>query len=376
MSKLREFLKTVRDHAKPNKTEPPTSNNKTEPPKSQPGSPKLGPAPVLQSLKIEPASATLAAETTQQFKATAVYADGSTNDVTGSIDWLVNDLAILTIDDKGVATALKQGKGEVTAMDAESGVTSNSAIVTVTAQQPPAPVKPEGAPKSPVLESIAIEPDKVYLLFDEKQQLKVTGWYSDDSSADLTKKVQWHLEQPVVKIDANGVATARPIEGHLVLVKAIDPASGIFGQTWVSVNAPEGDGPRAPVLESIGIEPNQMFLIFDQTQQLKVTGRYTDKSSQDLTKSVQWEIEKPVVVIDANGLATAQHLEEHLVLVRAIDPDSGVAGQTWVTVNETETPAEKRQHGTKGSTGNETETPAKKRQHGIKDSSTGRVRSR
>ncbi|MCI0683915.1 MAG: hypothetical protein L0Y71_17550, partial [Gemmataceae bacterium] len=147
-------------------------------PGSQPAS-----QPALQSITIAPASATLAAGGQQQFTAQAVYADGSKKDVTTTIDWLVNDLAVLSMDDKGLATAAtvagtaKEVAAEVTAMDAETGVSSPPAKVTVTAGDPKQRPK-----QAPALQGIAIEPGKTFLVFDQKQQLTATGWYSDDSS--------------------------------------------------------------------------------------------------------------------------------------------------------------------------------------------------
>jgi uncharacterized protein YjdB len=67
--------------------------------------------------------------TTQQFTASATYSDGTTGDVTSSVQWAVTPSSVATIDAQGVLTALSTGPFTVT-------VQSGSITATVVAAVP------------------------------------------------------------------------------------------------------------------------------------------------------------------------------------------------------------------------------------------------
>jgi len=59
------------------------------------------------------------------------------------------------------------------------------------------------------------------------------------------------------------------------------------------------------VLESLTIAPTTATIAAGLTQQFTVTGRFSDSSTQDLTRSVTWSSNnEPVATIAAGGLAT------------------------------------------------------------------------
>ncbi|MCI0683914.1 MAG: Ig-like domain-containing protein [Gemmataceae bacterium] len=229
----------------------------------------------LDDIDVTPLQATMAVGATQQFTATAVYADGSKKDVTSSIDWLVNDLAILSINEKGLATAMQAaGTVEVTAMDAETGLSSPSAKVTVTADgradapdakpetglidpfapgadKPSAPKKPGPGDPPPVLKTIMVTPAaKVSIAAGATLQFNALGLFAGGPDQDVTKKVDWSSsDQFHVAIDAKtGLATGKHGPGA-VKITAKDPATGVSDA--VDVTLPE------PVLKGISIDVPQ-----------------------------------------------------------------------------------------------------------------------
>ena len=64
----------------------------------------------LVSIEVTPADASIADGTTQQFTATGVYTDASTQDLTTEVTWASSDDAVATVsnaaDSKGLATAV------------------------------------------------------------------------------------------------------------------------------------------------------------------------------------------------------------------------------------------------------------------------------
>jgi hypothetical protein len=65
----------------------------------------------VSKIDIEPSKDTLSKGATQQFTASAVYSDGTTQDVTSSSDsvWNTSDPSIATVTSSGLATAVAVG---------------------------------------------------------------------------------------------------------------------------------------------------------------------------------------------------------------------------------------------------------------------------
>jgi trimeric autotransporter adhesin len=80
-------------------------------------------------LTISPLSATIALGGTQQFTATANFANGSTSDLTDSVTWKSSNTKVATITAAGLSTGQKAGITNITATDA--GVTATAAKLTV-----------------------------------------------------------------------------------------------------------------------------------------------------------------------------------------------------------------------------------------------------
>jgi hypothetical protein len=82
-------------------------------------------APTLSSIVLSPANPILGVGLQQQFRALAVYSDGSSSDVTGSAVWSSSPGSVATISSSGLLTAATQGTATVTAQfSGLSGVTS------------------------------------------------------------------------------------------------------------------------------------------------------------------------------------------------------------------------------------------------------------
>jgi len=87
-------------------------------------------APVLVSIAVTPANASLATGATQQFTATGTYSDSSTQNLTSSVTWASTNTAVATITSAGLATGVATGS---TTIRATSGSISGSTSLTVAA---------------------------------------------------------------------------------------------------------------------------------------------------------------------------------------------------------------------------------------------------
>ena len=91
-----------------------------------------GVEPVLVSIAVTPANASIAPGTTQQFTATGTYSDGSKQNLTSTATWSSSAPGVATISTTGLASAVGAGQ---TTIEAASGAIKGSTTLTVTAAQ-------------------------------------------------------------------------------------------------------------------------------------------------------------------------------------------------------------------------------------------------
>jgi hypothetical protein len=101
---------------------------------------ETGETVTLDSLSVTPEDKEIAPGETLQFSAEGTYSDDTTKDLTSSVVWESSDMDVVTINSKGLATAVAEGTATVTAI---SDDISGSVEMTVTAAATP-PLTPEG----------------------------------------------------------------------------------------------------------------------------------------------------------------------------------------------------------------------------------------
>ena len=153
--------------------------------------PILGiPGTSLVSVAVTPATATVAIGATQQYTATASFADGSTRNVTTVSAWTAATPAIGTV---GAATGLATGvSAGTTAIKAVYGSQSGSASLTVL----------------PSLIGIRVLPADPTIVSGTTQQFTADGVYSNGTYAALTTPIVWSRSAiAVATISPTGLAT-------------------------------------------------------------------------------------------------------------------------------------------------------------------------
>jgi Bacterial Ig-like domain (group 2)/Abnormal spindle-like microcephaly-assoc'd, ASPM-SPD-2-Hydin len=123
------------------------------------GSTTLSVSPAtLVSIAVTPAIPTIPLGTTQQFAATGTFTDGSTQDVTNTVEWISDSPAVATISNVPSSQGLATGAGTGSAtIRATSGSVSGSTTLTVTAA---------------ALVSIAVTPEIPQLLWVLRNNLR------------------------------------------------------------------------------------------------------------------------------------------------------------------------------------------------------------
>ena len=236
------------------------------------------PAATLSTLQVTPASVSVATHASQQFHATGLFSDGSTQDLTSSVTWFSSDSSVATISTGGMATAVTTG---VTNVTAKSGAMQASATLAVNN----AGVGLTSITLSPLVSTLAVH---------TTQQLTATGAYSDGSSRDLTSNVTWSSSSTAAAtVDVNGLVTG--VAAGTTSITAT--LNGITQSMTLTITA--------PTITSISITPEGFTVPIGISQQFVATAVYSDGSSQDLVSGVTWTSSLlSAATIDANGSAT------------------------------------------------------------------------
>lgn len=230
----------------------------------------------LKSVEVTPANGHVAAGTSVQMSATAIYSDGSIVDITGQVSWTSSNTAVASVSAvQGLAAALAPGSATVSAaFNGQTGSTS----VTVTAAE---------------LVSIEVTPAAPSVANGMKLQVTATGVFSDHSTQDLTRQVSWASSNTAVA----SISTAAGSNG-LVSTAAVGNAT--LTATSGSITGSTGLTVSAAVLSSIEVTPTSPSAAKGVQEQLAATGIFSDNSKQDLTTQVTWSSSNGAVAVVSN----------------------------------------------------------------------------
>ncbi|EMJ94636.1 bacterial Ig-like domain, group 2 [Leptospira alstonii serovar Pingchang str. 80-412] len=247
----------------------------------------------LVSIGITPSSSSKAKGLKENFKATGVFTDNSTQDLTEHVTWSSSDTAVAEIvnavGNKGVANSLAAGSSDVSA--ALGSITSPSVAFTVTPAQ---------------LVSIAVTPNGASVAKGLKQRFQATGTYTDHSTQDVTNLVSWSSSNP----GKAAVSSAANSEG---LTTAISAGNTNITATLGAISGSSALNVTSAILTSIEVTPSLSSVAKGLTKRFAATGIYSDNSTQDLTSVATWVSSDPSKVAIENeagqkGIAFASTL--------------------------------------------------------------------
>jgi trimeric autotransporter adhesin len=148
----------------------------------------------LTGIQVTPVAATVAEKTGIQFTAIGNFADGSTQNLTGSASWSSAPSSVATVGDstltKGFATGVSPGSATITALFAGQ---SGSSSLTVT---------------NATLTTITVSPNDPSVAAGGSVQFTATGTFSDGSTENLSTQVTWSSSNVnVASVNGSGLAT-------------------------------------------------------------------------------------------------------------------------------------------------------------------------
>jgi len=198
----------------------------------------------MVSITVTPANASLQASATQQFTATGVFSDSSTEDMTKSVSWASSDASKATIQNSGLAMGVAPGSVTITA--ASAGKTGTATLKI-------------SAPAT--LASVHISPLNPTIAANGTQQFFANATYSDNTMRDVTQNATWTSSNAsVATVQSAGQLNPGLATGAGAGTAAIIVAfNGQSGSTSLTVTSPTGNGSKIPLMD---MTPSENYLTF------------------------------------------------------------------------------------------------------------------
>lgn len=249
--------------------------------------------PVLQSITVTPANPSILTLSTQSFKATGNFSDGSTSDITSQVAWSSSQTGFASITAAGTASALTQG---TTTIGATLSGVSGSTSLKVTGGN---------------LTSIALTSARattannlMTLVNGTVVPLTATGSFSNGTNRDITGLVAWSTGNQNIAT----VTTATPADNLALLsALAVTPATTptTVKATSGSINATINLTVRAPALTSLTLSTSSLALTAGTSDRLTLTATFNDGTSQDVTASSNWTSNAAAIATVGNSATNA-----------------------------------------------------------------------
>ena len=223
-------------------------------------------------ISITPPSNTTPTGGQASFRATGLFSDGSTQDITASCNWTSSDPAVATMGNSGRVTGVAAGTANISA--AFGGIT-NSAQLTVT---------------SAILVSIALTPSNAILVPASTMGYSAAGTFSDGSTHSVNGNASWSSsDTSVATMSISGIAT-----GQSAGVATITVQSGSISATASLVV--EG----AP-LSSIQVNPISASIPASINAGFTATGHFANGDTLNLTRVATWTSSSASVATVSNA---------------------------------------------------------------------------
>ena len=240
----------------------------------------------LVSLVVSPANELVALGATVQFTAIGTFTDGSTQNLTSTVQWTSANQSVAGMNANstpGLAIGAALGTSSISAT---SGTISGSTTLTVT---------------NPVITALTVTPAAASIAVGTTTQFAAIGTFTDGSTQNVTATAQWTSSNPAVAgINVNGASgLAKGVAaGNTTITASLSGVSSSAVLTVTSAN-----------VTSIAVTPITAALPLGTLQQFTATGSFSDGTTQDITGTVTWtSSNNSVASITSSGLATARNL--------------------------------------------------------------------
>jgi YD repeat-containing protein len=207
----------------------------------------------LVSISITPANESIPKAVSQQFTATGLLSDGSTQNLTSSVTWSSSNPGVATIVSDGLATDVAEG---TTTISATVGSISGSTLLTLTA---------------PVATAISVSPSPATISAGGTLQLTANLIFTDGSTQTVTQSATWSSSAADVAVVSNAAGSQGLVTRVGPGTAIITASSGSFSGIALVANSSATSYPRFLYVSSGGGSIFN-YSVNAQTGQLRANG--------------------------------------------------------------------------------------------------------
>ncbi|MCY9692349.1 Ig-like domain-containing protein [Paenibacillus alginolyticus] len=207
---------------------------------------------------------------TANLTATAIFVSGSTENATVKTDWNSGSTDVASVY-AGVVTAKKEGKAVITAT-----YMGKTVIVNVDV--------------SKKVKSLTKDKQSLALRLNATDQVKITAFYDDGTSEDVTSKADYTVDTSSIVTVTNG------------LVKGQNPGSATITIKFMnqSLTLPVD----VEVVRRIDAQKSSVSLLLNGTEKIKLMATYPDGTIDDVSDKAVWTTDKANVADAIKGTVT------------------------------------------------------------------------
>jgi len=235
--------------------------------------------PLLTRIDLSPANVTMPVGLTQTVRATAVFSDTTTEDVSSTVTWTTGNGAVATVTSTGAVTGVAPGN---TTLTATSGNVTATAGVRVDPLQ---------------LTRLVVNPSSATIPKGAVQAFNATGTFNNNSTRDVTQEVTWTSTNTSVA----EVSNANGTRGE---VSAVNAGTAVVEATLDGLSSASSVNVTPATLISITVSPANPEVGSGDLVLFKATGSYSDGTSLDVTANVTWTSGNTSVVAISNAAGT------------------------------------------------------------------------
>ncbi|MEK8131218.1 Ig-like domain-containing protein [Paenibacillus filicis] len=225
----------------------------------------------ISSLVLNKNELTLEVGGTATLTATAVYVNGTTENVSVKTEWSSGDPDTVAVY-AGAVTAKKEGKAALTATFMGKTVIVN---VTVTKK----------------LRSLIKDKQQINLRQNQSEQVKLTAYYDDGTNEDVTDKADWNIDNGAIATVVNGKVTGHSSGTGSVTAKY----SGQQVTIPVSVE----------IVKRVDADKTELSLLKGESANIKLMATYPDGTQEDVSDKADWETDDSSIADVIKGKITA-----------------------------------------------------------------------
>ncbi|MGC5324909.1 Ig-like domain-containing protein [Brevibacillus sp. SYSU BS000544] len=130
----------------------------------------------------------------------------------------------------------------------------------------------------------------VFVNVSKKQKVTVKARQADNKAVDVTKDVEWKIDDEEIATISKGEVTGKA-EGTATVTATYKGKSVDFAVQVISDKK----------ISKLTASKSKVTISVDQEADVKITVQYTDKKTEDVTSKVYWKVDKADIVAVVNG---------------------------------------------------------------------------